>query len=160
MYSDLIHNWAERSSNEVEWLILLESQKTAHEMLLSILMVCCSFCYKILMKSNESNDSSVGADGIKYLVPSKQYRTPLGRAFLALSSSSLVWVERGRARTLLNQLGPWYDRMKQRDRNPGSLKQELIEFDNSEEVDHFLVILKISVWYIVTFAGHPANEVI
>ncbi|KAG0504744.1 hypothetical protein M758_N021900 [Ceratodon purpureus] len=129
IYSDLLHNWTQRSSNEAEWLQLLESQKRSHEMLLSLLLMVCTLCYKTLMKGN---DSSAGANN--YLVPySKTRVSALKRAFLELSSITLVWVERGRARTLLNQLGPWYNYMKQRDGNPGSLKEELYEFDNNQE---------------------------
>jgi len=152
IYSGLLHNWTQGTSNEVEWLKLLESQKIVHEALQSYLLEIAQLCSRSLIQ--ESKDPSASASN-NYLVVADNalleskhasrgaaadestitYSEVVTSTLHAILNSTLVWVERGRARTLLNQLGPWYN-MKHRDGNPGSLKEELIEFDNDEQVGY------------------------
>lgn len=90
-----------------------------------------------IVRTLQSNDSCVGGDnGLKGLVGNNHSNLLVYQALVrTFIINSLVWVERGRARTLLTQLGPWYD-MRHGGGNPGSsLKKELIEFDEDEQVD-------------------------
>lgn len=137
IFSELLHNWSTQgTSSEGEWLKLLESQKSVHDSILYFLLENAQLCNRIIIMSDQCNglrSNSLGSNHSNLHV----YRE-LVQAF---TISALVWAERGRARTLLAQLGPWYNQLKLRDGNRGrSLNEELIEFDNDEQVDHYWLV--------------------
>ena len=53
IYSDLLHNWTQGFSNEVEWSQLLESQKIIHDTLKSYLLVLSHFCSGFLLENHD-----------------------------------------------------------------------------------------------------------
>lgn len=133
IFSELLHNWSTPgASKEVGWLKLLESQRSVHDSILCYLFEILQMCDQ-LKRILESYDSSEGADyGLKCLVGSNHSNLLVYRALVrAFVTSALVWVERGRARTLLAQLGSWYN--MRRGENPDFLRKELIEFDKDEQ---------------------------
>ncbi|CAM6035382.1 unnamed protein product [Sphagnum compactum] len=144
IYSDLFHNW---TSNEDGWLKLLETHKGVHELMLTVhqrLLILWQ------IRIRESNDPSVMSKIHPQDLPvhpkhldwkdlihthsSKYSILVLEHAFHDLFESALVWAERGRARTLMSQLGPWYNMQQEDGLNPVSLKKELLEFNNNQQV--------------------------
>lgn len=124
IFSELLQNWATQGEpgSEDQWLKLLETQKSVHDSIVSFLFEFSNTCSNII-SALESNDN-----GLKDLVGSNHSNLLAYRDLkFAFHRSALVWIERGRARTLMAQLGPWY--------NTGSLKEDLIDFYKDEEVD-------------------------
>jgi hypothetical protein len=165
IYSDLLHNWIEEPvrSNEDEWLKLLDSQKVCHNTLLSYLFEMVNFCMLSLLDCNNPSvsfsrysDADTGSPSLgstefdlRYINDDPEWATGTDPSVVtAFLRSILVWAERGRARTLLHQLGPWYD-TKHEVGNSGFLREELIEFDKDEQVKYwqsFLGVTAIIPW--------------
>lgn len=120
------------TASEVKWLAVLESHKSVHDSILSFLFNMCSGIDEILERSS----SSVKADNglFKDSEGSSESNLLVYRALVgALLTSGLVWTERGRAQTLMFQLGP-------RD-NTGSFNEELIKFYKDEQVRIVLTLI-------------------
>lgn len=145
-YNNLFCNW---TSNEDGWLKLLDTHKGVQELMLTAHQRLLMLWQK---KIRNSNDLSVTAIHLlnqmhpkeldwkdlihtQRAVQGSQYSNlVLEHAFHDLMESALVWVERGRARTLMSQLGPWYNMQHEDGLNSVSLKKELIEFNNNQQV--------------------------
>ncbi len=144
IYSDLFHNW---TSNEDGWLKLLETHKGVHELMLTVHQRLLILWQK---RIRESDDPSVMSKihpqdlpvhpkdldwkDLIHTQSSKYSILVLEHAFHDLFESALVWAERGRAQTLMSQLGPWYNMQQEDGLNPVSLKKELLEFNNNQQV--------------------------
>ena len=132
IYSDLLHNWTQGFSNEVEWSQLLESQKFVHDTLKSYLLVLYHFCTELLLENHD-------VITLNQPDPPTNISDSAMETCTAFMISALVWAERGRTRSLLSQLGPWYSMTKLGDAiYPRSLKDEIIKFDKDEEVHNCL----------------------
>lgn len=128
IYSDLLHNWTQGFSNEGEWSQLLESQKFVHDTLKSYLLVLHHLCRGLLLENHD-------VITLNQPDPPTNISDSAIETCTAFMISALVWVERGRTRSLLSQLGPWYSMTKFGDAiYPRSLKDEMIKFDKDEEV--------------------------
>jgi hypothetical protein len=137
IYSDLLLNWTQSTSNEVEWLKLLEIQRNVHLKMLKFHATVVNLCNKgIIMICNNSPVNRHDRHNLLCAGPienpihlgSNLSSRVLQNASSALHESMLVWVERGRAQTLLHQLGHGFGSY------PGSLKGELINFYNNQQV--------------------------
>ncbi|KAG0564867.1 hypothetical protein KC19_8G146300 [Ceratodon purpureus] len=120
-FSHLLHNWTKGS--EASWLKLLESQKTAHEALQIFLLKISEYCLQFIeIVDNTSLRQSC----------SSHDRAIYRKLYDASIKSTLVWAERGRARSLSNQLRSAYVGLHD-DKNLEIMRDELINFDLDEE---------------------------
>ncbi|KAG0608914.1 hypothetical protein M758_8G142700 [Ceratodon purpureus] len=120
-FSHLFHNWTKGS--EASWLKLLESLKTAHEALQLFLLNISEYCLQFIeIVDNTSLRQSC----------SSHDRAVYKELYDASAKSTLVWAERGRARSLSNQLRSAYVGLRD-DRNVEIMRDELINFDLDEE---------------------------
>jgi hypothetical protein len=120
-FSRLLHDWTKGSADEAGWLKLLESQKWGHLALQEYLLHISEHCLQFVELGNGFRKNNSTHDMI------------FNQMYDASIFSTLVWTERGRARSLLHQLGPAYAGLHD-DRTLETMREELINFDLDDKV--------------------------
>lgn len=124
--SHLLHNWTKGSADEAGWLKLLESLKCAQSELQENLLHISEYCLQFMEIRDMLEANGLGRNSSSH---DRIYR----EMYDASATSTLVWGERGRGRSLLHQLKSAYLDLRNY-RNLEDLREELINFDLNEQV--------------------------